>query len=346
MLFIAHRGNLYGPRDDTSIEDALKAGFDVSIDVWWHKGAFWTGVMEPKSPISREMLLDAGVWCVPRNEQCRLELMELGARFLEDAQDAVCFPEKNHEISEKDMKKCGIILSDYVWHYKRRLTAKTRIAMMISGRIKCYERNLMPQMKAFHSEHPDVYIDLFVAVNANMDEEHVRFYETMFPTMMFIQPYQCEQKYIYHPFIRGEFEGRRHMIGNFMSHFYNNMVAYQLLMMFKQQNPDIVYDKVMLFRADINRPDLPPIMELEVPSKTVVFPSSHRYMYDWINMHVVLGNMETMRIYCDLVHWIDQYLYQMGMILHPETMITEHLKLNSVAFKEYTYEYVLDSQRN
>lgn len=59
MLFISHRGNLRGPNPDKEnhpvyIETALKAGFDVEIDVWYVDGDLYLGHDEPmhRMPIS------------------------------------------------------------------------------------------------------------------------------------------------------------------------------------------------------------------------------------------------------------------------------------------------------
>lgn len=52
MLFISHRGNLYGPtpameNHPMQIEQALKSGFDVEVDVWYHDGELYLGHDEP-----------------------------------------------------------------------------------------------------------------------------------------------------------------------------------------------------------------------------------------------------------------------------------------------------------
>lgn len=52
MLFIAHRGNVYGPKPGIEnhpmqIEAALKMGFDVEVDVWYHDGDLHLGHDQP-----------------------------------------------------------------------------------------------------------------------------------------------------------------------------------------------------------------------------------------------------------------------------------------------------------
>lgn len=46
MLLISHRGNLFGPKLEREnnvpyINEALEAGFDCEVDVWFHYGKFY-----------------------------------------------------------------------------------------------------------------------------------------------------------------------------------------------------------------------------------------------------------------------------------------------------------------
>jgi hypothetical protein len=52
MILISHRGNLNGPNPEREnhpdyIWEALRAGFEVEIDVWWVEGKFKLGHDEP-----------------------------------------------------------------------------------------------------------------------------------------------------------------------------------------------------------------------------------------------------------------------------------------------------------
>jgi hypothetical protein len=52
MLLISHRGNLNGPipeKENTQkyIQEAIKAGFDVEVDVWEKDGSLWLGHDKP-----------------------------------------------------------------------------------------------------------------------------------------------------------------------------------------------------------------------------------------------------------------------------------------------------------
>jgi hypothetical protein len=60
MKLIAHRGNIDGPNPEREnspeyIEEALKAGYDVEVDVWYDCAAetFWLGHDEPQYEATR-----------------------------------------------------------------------------------------------------------------------------------------------------------------------------------------------------------------------------------------------------------------------------------------------------
>lgn len=64
MKIISHRGNLYGPNQETentidAINKALDLGFDVEIDIWYLAGKYWLGHDSPQRSFDLEML---NVW--------------------------------------------------------------------------------------------------------------------------------------------------------------------------------------------------------------------------------------------------------------------------------------------
>ena len=78
--FISHRGNLQGPNPEREnepayIEEAIKAGFDVEIDVWMVNNELFLGHDEPKYKISPDFLLNHQdkLWC-HRSEEHTSEL--------------------------------------------------------------------------------------------------------------------------------------------------------------------------------------------------------------------------------------------------------------------------------
>lgn len=67
MILISHRGNVSGPRPELEnsrryIEDALRLGFDVEVDVWLHEGKFFLGHDHPQHLISASFLKNPSIW--------------------------------------------------------------------------------------------------------------------------------------------------------------------------------------------------------------------------------------------------------------------------------------------
>lgn len=72
-IIISHRGNLDGPNPEREnspdyIEEALAAGFNVEVDVWWHEDAFWLGHDGPKHRVKHPFfLVEKGIWAHCKN---------------------------------------------------------------------------------------------------------------------------------------------------------------------------------------------------------------------------------------------------------------------------------------
>ena len=68
MILISHRGNINGPRKELEnkpqyIENALKLGYDVEIDVWSIDRVFYLGHDKPQYEVSRWFLHNEKLWC-------------------------------------------------------------------------------------------------------------------------------------------------------------------------------------------------------------------------------------------------------------------------------------------
>ena len=67
-IIISHRGNLNGPnpaRENSPeyIREALAAGFNVEVDIWWHEDSFWFGHDRPEFRVTNPFdLLDSRMW--------------------------------------------------------------------------------------------------------------------------------------------------------------------------------------------------------------------------------------------------------------------------------------------
>lgn len=83
MIYISHRGNLYGriPERENSIGyiiEALREGFNCEIDVWYFKDdGFYLGHDNPQYKIEDEyFLLDPRLWCHAKNYEAFIEMLK------------------------------------------------------------------------------------------------------------------------------------------------------------------------------------------------------------------------------------------------------------------------------
>lgn len=78
MYRIAHRGNLEGKtkweNKPEYIEEALKEGFDVEIDVWYIDGKIMLGHDKPEYLVYFDFFGKTGLWCHAKNYKA-LEFM-------------------------------------------------------------------------------------------------------------------------------------------------------------------------------------------------------------------------------------------------------------------------------
>lgn len=373
MIYIAHRGNIDGPcpefeNNPDYIAKALDLGFDVEVDVWVNDdGLIYLGHDKPTYQVSIDYLKNDRFWCHAKN----LAALELMLRYREsihcfshDKDDHVltsqgiiwtypgqdisnetimCMPEATL-ISENELRKCKGICSDFVIKYKRMFESKRRIAILISGRIKCYEQCLKAQLERFYNEerNKETVIDIFVSLNSVYNNEVMEFVKSVQPTKIYTNVFRCNPKYIQFPYVRPEFESQRHLLGNFISHAYNNMIAFDLMKKYISDN-GVNYEYIVLFRADIDALELPIVDE--VKKNTIYYPSQNIYDPRWINMAILIGDIDTMHKYCSLYLNIDNYIYNDKMILHPETLATYHIDCCGLDHKTFSYDYVLHKDR-
>ena len=74
MKIISHRGNLYGRELDLEnspqyIDEAVKIGFDVEIDVWFMGGEFYLVHDSPKHKTNLKYLKNKKFWCHAKNPE-------------------------------------------------------------------------------------------------------------------------------------------------------------------------------------------------------------------------------------------------------------------------------------
>jgi hypothetical protein len=82
MILISHRGNINGKKEEFEnypqyITEALKAGYNVEVDVWYINETFYLGHDKPQYEIPMIFLENENLWCHAKNLDA-LEAMKNG----------------------------------------------------------------------------------------------------------------------------------------------------------------------------------------------------------------------------------------------------------------------------
>lgn len=86
MILIAHRGNILGPNPERENEpsyilEALEAGFDVEIDLWYmDDGSYMLGHDGPEHPVEFNFLLQNGLWIHCKDYRTLQKMTELDSK--------------------------------------------------------------------------------------------------------------------------------------------------------------------------------------------------------------------------------------------------------------------------
>jgi len=81
MKLISHRGNINGKQSDLEnspkyIENAIKQGYDVEIDVWYTDG-FYLGHDNPTYKVDIKYLQNNKLWCHAKNGEALYEMRKI-----------------------------------------------------------------------------------------------------------------------------------------------------------------------------------------------------------------------------------------------------------------------------
>lgn len=148
MKLIAHRGNTSGPNPEREnhpdyIWEAILAGYDVEIDVWFTDGKFMLGHDEPQYDFPFGLIQNYAnsLWIHCKNIEALEIFMDLDARgtqinYFWHESDIVTLTSKNYiwaypgkqpiknsiavmpEINNDNIEGCFGVCSDYVENYK------------------------------------------------------------------------------------------------------------------------------------------------------------------------------------------------------------------------------------
>lgn len=147
MIFISHRGNIYGKwsqfeNSPDYIEKAIKFGFDVEVDVWFVDGKFWLGHDSPQYETDYKFLINEKLWCHAKNIEALFEMKKYVIHYFWHENDTVTLTSKNYvwayptknliknsiavipDFGEYDFTNIRGICSDYVGEYQKFQTIK------------------------------------------------------------------------------------------------------------------------------------------------------------------------------------------------------------------------------
>jgi len=117
--FIAHRGNIRGSNPEREnhpeyIKEALKAGYEVEIDVWYIREKYYLGHDEPTYPVSLNFLTsDPRMWCHAKNRDALIKLLR--------ERSINCFWHQEDDFT--------ITSHGYIWSYPGQ--PQTRVTVMV-----------------------------------------------------------------------------------------------------------------------------------------------------------------------------------------------------------------------
>lgn len=143
MKLISHRGNINGkiPNNENHpeyIDEALHAGFDVEIDMWWVDGRIYLGHDEPQYEVDTKWLENRmdNLWVHCKNVDLLDWIRSTSLHWFWHEEDTLTLTSKGHvwvypgkqpivgsiavmpEIHDEDVSKCIGVCSDVISRYK------------------------------------------------------------------------------------------------------------------------------------------------------------------------------------------------------------------------------------
>jgi hypothetical protein len=143
MKLISHRGNINGkiPNNENHpeyIDEALHAGFDVEIDMWWVDGRIYLGHDEPQFEVDDKWLTERmnNLWVHCKNVELLNWIRSTSLHWFWHEEDTLTLTSKGYvwvypgkqpiigsiavmpEIHNEDVSKCLGVCSDIISRYK------------------------------------------------------------------------------------------------------------------------------------------------------------------------------------------------------------------------------------
>jgi hypothetical protein len=204
------------------------------------------------------------------------------------------------------------------------------IAIYLSGRVNGYTDNII-QLKHFFKNK-----SIFISFNTNEKNEFMKtFYECNLI---------CSNSLFSKDIVDFYLQYNRYPevnIYNCLSMFYHNKLAFELIER-EIEKKNKHYSVVIKYRGDIqSNSDFPLLLTVE--KNTIYIPEGCDWR-DGINDQIAYGDYISMKKYSHVFDNIKDYC-QEGIILHPETLLKHHLKVNHLKIKRFKFDYSLNEKR-
>ena len=145
MIYISHRGNLKGRNVEREnqpeyIDEAINAGFDVEIDMWWVDGKTYLGHDGPQYEVDDKWLSQRAdkLWVHCKNVELLNWVRSTILHYFWHEEDTLTLTSKQYvwvypgkqpiigsiavmpEIHNDKIKKCAGVCSDFVEDYRKK----------------------------------------------------------------------------------------------------------------------------------------------------------------------------------------------------------------------------------
>lgn len=242
-----------------------------------------------------------------------------------------------------------------------------KVAVFISGRLKCYEQRLLPFL-----EKVDYNVDLFISINGHRDAYHNQAIEKLSKWLKgdYINPYVVPQDYV-DIFINMNSGTNEPLPYNQMSCFYNDRKAFELATEYADKN-GFEYDAYMKYRADIITDSYPQVQKSDEYKLFSVVPQCNHHspiidkskptIYNkpgdwrlpdtetvsWVSDAIIYGNRKSMDAYTKTY----EYCVEMNELwdgLYPiafEPSVTQNAYDKGVEIEYFSMPYSHDPGRH
>lgn len=242
-----------------------------------------------------------------------------------------------------------------------------RVAILISGRLKCYETRLIPLLK-----NSDYEVDLFISINAERDQYHNEALNNLSKWIRgeYICPYIVPKEYE-NKFINLNTGVNSPLPYNQLSMFFNDRKSFEIATQYADIN-QFEYDSYMKYRSDIIVDKLPDIKVSEEYKIFSVIPWNNHYcpvidrskptIYNspgnwnlpetidapWVSDAIVYGNRNSMDAYTQTY----SYCLEMNELwggLYPvafEPSVTQNVYDKGLGVEYFYQSYTIDPSRH